>query len=118
MQKQGRGAIINISSVASLVGLSGNILYGIQGPWMPSPGAVAVRYAQRGIRCNVGVLALSIHPWLARLLMAEPGHAPVHLAQYAVRRPGKPEEVANLILYLASDESTWVTGTTFLLTEV
>jgi NAD(P)-dependent dehydrogenase (short-subunit alcohol dehydrogenase family) len=35
------------------------------------------------------------------------------LAHYALRRPGMPEEVANMVLYLASDESGWVTGATF-----
>jgi NAD(P)-dependent dehydrogenase (short-subunit alcohol dehydrogenase family) len=74
--------------------------------------AVAVEYAQQGIRCNVVNPGLIDTP-MAASLMANPDMLQSILAQYAIRRPGKPEEVANLILYLASDESTWVTGTTF-----
>jgi NAD(P)-dependent dehydrogenase (short-subunit alcohol dehydrogenase family) len=37
------------------------------------------------------------------------------LAQYAIRRTGKPEEVAKMVLYLASDEAAWVTGGTFMI---
>jgi NAD(P)-dependent dehydrogenase (short-subunit alcohol dehydrogenase family) len=35
------------------------------------------------------------------------------LSHYAIRRAGTPEEVAHLVLYLASDEAAWVTGGTF-----
>ncbi|NGZ03235.1 MAG: hypothetical protein CV090_09315, partial [Nitrospira sp. WS238] len=113
MQKQGRGAIINISSVASLVGLSGLAAYtASKGALDAFTRAVAVEYAQEGIRCNVVNPGLIDTP-MAASLMANPDMLQTILAQYAIRRPGKPEEVANLILYLASDESTWVTGTTF-----
>jgi NAD(P)-dependent dehydrogenase (short-subunit alcohol dehydrogenase family) len=45
--------------------------------------------------------------------MANPDMLQPILAQYAIRRPGAPEEVANMVLYLASDEAAWVTGATF-----
>jgi NAD(P)-dependent dehydrogenase (short-subunit alcohol dehydrogenase family) len=113
MQKQGRGTIINISSVASLVGLSGLAAYtASKGALDAFTRAVAVEYAQEGIRCNVVNPGLIDTP-MAASLMANPDMLQSILAQYAIRRPGKPEEVANLILYLASDESAWVTGTTF-----
>jgi NAD(P)-dependent dehydrogenase (short-subunit alcohol dehydrogenase family) len=44
--------------------------------------------------------------------MANPDMLQPILAQYAIRRPGTPEEVANLVLYLASDEAAWMTGAT------
>jgi NAD(P)-dependent dehydrogenase (short-subunit alcohol dehydrogenase family) len=50
---------------------------------------------------------------MAASLIANPDMLQPILAQYAIRRPGKPEEVANMLLYLASDEATWVTGATF-----
>lgn len=113
MMKQGRGAIINVSSIASLVGLSGLAAYtASKGALDAFTRAVAVEYAQDGIRCTVVNPGLIETP-MAASLMANPDMLQSILAQYAIRRPGKPEEVANLILYLASDEATWVTGTTF-----
>lgn len=113
MMKQGGGVIINVSSVASLVGLSGLTSYtASKGALDAFTRAVAVEYAQEGIRCNVVNPGLIDTP-MAASLMANPDMLQSILGQYAIRRPGKPEEVANLILYLASDESTWVTGTTF-----
>ena len=113
MLKQGRGTIINVSSIASLVGLSGLAAYtASKGALDAFTRAVAVEYAQDGIRCNVVNPGLIDTP-MAASLMANPDMLQSILSQYAIRRPGKPEEVANLILYLASDESTWVTGTTF-----
>jgi NAD(P)-dependent dehydrogenase (short-subunit alcohol dehydrogenase family) len=73
---------------------------------------VAVEYAQDGIRCNVVNPGLIDTP-MAASLIANPDMLQPILAQYAIRRPGKPEEVANMLLYLASDEATWVTGATF-----
>ncbi|NGZ95809.1 MAG: hypothetical protein CV089_06715 [Nitrospira sp. WS110] len=113
MMKQGRGAIINVSSIASLVGLSGLAAYtASKGALDAFTRAVAVEYAQDGIRCTVVNPGLIETP-MAASLMANPDMLQSILAQYAIRRPGKPQEVANLILYLASDEATWVTGTTF-----
>ena len=45
--------------------------------------------------------------------MANPEMLQPILSHYALRRPGTPEEVANMVLYLASDEAGWVTGGTF-----
>lgn len=113
MLRQGRGSIINISSIASLVGLSGSAAY------TASKGAIdaltrvlAVEYAKEGIRCNVVNPGLIDTP-MAAPLMANPDMLQPILAQYAIHRPGTPEEVANMVLYLASDEATWVTGATF-----
>jgi NAD(P)-dependent dehydrogenase (short-subunit alcohol dehydrogenase family) len=113
MLKQGRGAIINVSSVASLVGLAGLAAYtASKGALDAFTRAVAVEYAQEGIRCNVVNPGLIETPMAASLL-ADPDRLQSILTQYAIRRPGRPEEVANMILYLASDESGWVTGATF-----
>jgi len=113
MMKQGRGAIINISSVASLVGLAGLAAYtASKGALDALTRAVAIEYAKDGIRCTVVNPGLINTP-MAAPLMANPDMLQPILAQYAIRRPGTPEEVASMVLYLASDEATWVTGTTF-----
>ena len=113
MQKQGRGSIINISSIASLVGLSGLAAYtASKGGLDALTRALAVEYAKEGIRCNVVNPGLIDTP-MAAPLMANPDMLQPILAQYAIRRPGTPAEVANMVLYLASDEAGWVTGATF-----
>ncbi len=113
MMKQGRGAIINISSVASLVGLAGLAAYtASKGALDALTRALAIEYAKDGIRCNVVNPGLIDTP-MAAPLMANPEMLTPILAQYAIRRPGTSEEVASMVLYLASDEAAWVTGTTF-----
>jgi NAD(P)-dependent dehydrogenase (short-subunit alcohol dehydrogenase family) len=113
MMKQGRGAIVNISSIASLVGLSGLAAYtASKGGLDALTRATAIEYAKEGIRCNVVNPGLVDTP-MAAPLMANPDMLQPILAQYAIRRAGTPEEVANLVLYLASDEAAWVTGATF-----
>ncbi|MGZ8365455.1 MAG: SDR family NAD(P)-dependent oxidoreductase [Nitrospira sp.] len=112
MLKQGRGSIINISSIASLVGLSGLAAYtASKGALDALTRALAVEYAKEGIRCNVVNPGLIDTP-MAAPLMANPDMLQPILAQYAIRRPGTPEEVGNLVLYLASDEAAWMTGAT------
>lgn len=113
MLKQGRGAIINISSIASLVGLPTLPTYAAsKGALDALTRALAIDYARDGIRCNVVNPGLINTP-MAAPLVADPERLQPILAQYAIRRPGTPEEVANLVLYLASDEAAWVTGATF-----
>lgn len=113
MMKQGRGAIINISSVASLVGLAGLAAYSAsKGALDALTRALAIEYAKDGIRCTVVNPGLINTP-MAAPLMANPEMLQPILAQYAIRRPGTPEEVASMVLYLASDEAAWVTGATF-----
>lgn len=111
--KGGGGAIVNISSVASLVGIRGLSAYtASKGALDALTRAVAVDYAEEHIRCNVVNPGLVDTP-MAAPLMANPANLEPILAQYAIRRPGKPEEVAKMVLYLASDEAAWVTGATF-----
>ena len=113
MLKQGRGAIINISSVASLVGIPGAPAYAAsKGGLDALTRAMAVDYAKDGIRCNVVNPGLIDTP-MAAPLMANPDMLQPILSHYAFKRPGTPEEVANMVLYLASDEAAWVTGGTF-----
>lgn len=113
MLKQGRGAIVNISSVASLVGIPGAPAYAAsKGGLDAFTRALAVDYAKDGIRCNVVNPGLIDTP-MAAPLMANPEMLQPILRHYALQRPGTPEEVANMVLYLASDEAGWVTGGTF-----
>jgi NAD(P)-dependent dehydrogenase (short-subunit alcohol dehydrogenase family) len=113
MLKQGRGAIVNISSVASLVGIPGAPAYAAsKGGVDALTRALAIDYAKDGIRCNIVNPGLIDTP-MAAPLMANPSMLQPILNHYAFKRPGTPEEVANMVLYLASDEAGWVTGGTF-----
>jgi NAD(P)-dependent dehydrogenase (short-subunit alcohol dehydrogenase family) len=113
MLKQGKGAIVNISSIASLVGLPTLSAYASsKGALDAITRAMAVDYAKEGIRCNVVNPGLIDTP-MAAPLMSNPAQLDPILSHYPIRRAGKPEEVANMVLYLASDEAAWVTGGTF-----
>jgi len=113
MLKQGKGAIVNISSVASLIGLPTLPVYAAsKGALDAMTRALAVDYAKEGIRCNVVNPGLIDTP-MAAPLMSNPEQLDPILSHYPIRRAGKPEEVASMVLYLASDEAAWVTGGTF-----
>lgn len=113
MLKRGGGAIVNISSIASLVGIPAIPAYAAsKGGVDALTRAVAIDYAKDGIRCNVVNPGLINTP-MAAPLMANPDMLQPILSHYAIPRPGKPEEVAHMVLYLASDEAAWVTGGTF-----
>ncbi len=109
MINNGGGSIINISSIAGLTGGSGT------GPYTASKGAVrmltktaAIQYAPEGIPVN------SIHPGVIDTDMVDeevPAEfTPALIAATPLGRMGRPEEVAYGALYLASDESSFVTG--------
>ena len=113
MLKQGKGAIVNISSVASLVGLPTLPVYAAsKGALDAMTRALAVDYAKDGIRCNVVNPGLIDTP-MAAPLMGNPELLDPILTHYPIRRAGRPEEVASMVLYLASDEAAWVTGGSF-----
>ncbi|WP_042159543.1 SDR family NAD(P)-dependent oxidoreductase [Paenibacillus gorillae] len=110
MIEAGGGSIINISSIAGLTGGSGT------GPYTASKGAVrmltkatAVDYAKHNIRAN------SIHPGYIETpmtvdLMKDENMRQWFLSQTPLPRLGKPEDIAQGVLFLASDESSYITG--------
>jgi NAD(P)-dependent dehydrogenase (short-subunit alcohol dehydrogenase family) len=112
MLKSG-GSIVNISSIASLVGIPSLPAYAAsKGALDALTRSIAIDYAKERIRCNVVNPGLIDTP-MAAPLMANPDLLQPILSHYAIRRAGSPEEVAYLVLYLASDEAAWVTGGTF-----
>lgn len=110
MQKTGNGSIINISSINGLVG--GAVGYtdskfAVRGLTK----AVALQLAALGIRVN------SVHPGVIETPMVTEGDAVEVIKEFAkhipLQRMAQPEEVTNLVLYLASDESSYSTGSEF-----
>lgn len=115
MLTRGRGAIVNISSIASVVGIPLLPAYAAsKGALDALTRAIAIDYAKDGIRCNVVNPGLIATP-MAAPLMANPEQLEPILSRYPIHRPGTPDEVANMVLYLASDEAAWVTGGTYMI---
>ena len=111
MRKAGGGSIINISSTAGLVGSPRSTAYtASKGAVRLLTKATAVQYGKDGIRAN------SIHPGPIDTDMAvqiwpdEKGRAASAAARTVIGRMGTPEDIAYGALYLASDESSFVTG--------
>jgi len=115
MLKSGGGAIVNISSIAGSVGLPLGAAYGVTKGGMDAlTRCIAVDYAAQGIRCNAVSPGLVDTP-MAEPLVKDPPRLKEVLDEYLIARLGKPEEVAGLVLYLASDEAAWVTGANFMI---
>ena len=111
MRQAGGGSIVNISSQLGLVGTDNS-----SPQYQASKGAVrlltkatAIQYAREGIRAN------SVHPGpivtaMTERRRADPEHYGRMLSRIPLGRFGEPDEVAYGVLYLASDESAFVTG--------
>jgi NAD(P)-dependent dehydrogenase (short-subunit alcohol dehydrogenase family) len=112
MQKAGGGSIVNISSISGVVGQDYTHM-----AYNASKGAVrimtksaAVQYARDGIRVN------SVHPGVMPAMRTSRGSAMPEtrqrmLAQVPMGREGRREEVGYAVLFLASDEASYITGT-------
>ena len=115
MLAQGHGSIVNIGSVASsLKGAPNRYVYGAtKGAVIGLTKAVAVDFVARGIRCNVICPGTVDTPSLAgRIASAADPEAARRdfIARQPMGRLGAPEEIANLALYLASDEASFTSG--------
>lgn len=113
MLKQGGGAIVNCSSIAGLIGFPGIPAYvaskhGVIGLTKTA----ALEYAKSNIRVNVvspGVIQTAM---IDRFVHGEAQIRQQLVAGEPVGRVGKPEEIANAVLWLSSDASSFVTGET------
>jgi NAD(P)-dependent dehydrogenase (short-subunit alcohol dehydrogenase family) len=111
MAANGSGSIVNLSSIAGIIGSEG-----IHMAYNASKAAVrlmtktvAVQHAKDGIRAN------SVHPGIMPPMRtsgrtADPGVRAERMHVIPMRRPGEVDEVAYAILFLASDESSYITG--------
>jgi len=112
MRQTGGGSIVNISSISGFVGQDF-----IHMAYNASKGAVrlmtksaAVQYAKDGIRVN------SVHPGMmppmqTAVASADPERRRQRMAMVPLGRPGRTEEVGYAVLFLASDEASYITGT-------
>jgi NAD(P)-dependent dehydrogenase (short-subunit alcohol dehydrogenase family) len=116
MLKGGGGAILNLASIASLIGLLDRFAYSMsKGAVLSMTRSIAVDYVKQGIRCNCVAPARVHTPFVDGYLRdTYPGREQEmfqQLSEYQpVGRMGTPEEVAALALYLCSDEASFITG--------
>ena len=109
MRENGRGAIINMSSISGKVGLVGQTNYSAA-----KAGIVGLTKAAAKELAHLGVRVNAIQPGLIRSAMTEAMPQRIwdaKLAEVPMGRAGEPSEVASVALFLASDLSSYMTGT-------
>ncbi|MCM3088763.1 glucose 1-dehydrogenase [Bhargavaea ginsengi] len=112
MQKAGGGSIVNISSMNGIVG--------------GAPGYTDTKFAVRGLTksaalqlAGLGIRVNSVHPGVIETPMVTQGDAFEQIREFAkqipLRRMAQSEEVSNMVLFLASDDSSYSTGSEFVI---
>ncbi len=114
MLKQGKGAIVNTSSLAGLKGLTGQAAYvaskhGVVGLTR----SAAIEYATLGIRINCICPGVINTPLIAPNMKDRPHVEKTYVDMEPIGRLGKPEEIASAVLWLCSDEASFAVGSIF-----
>jgi NAD(P)-dependent dehydrogenase (short-subunit alcohol dehydrogenase family) len=111
MREQGRGAIVNYSSLGGLVGIAGRGVYhaskhGVLGLTK----SAALEYASRGIRINAICPGIIETPMVAGMLTTEAGAMKEQMKDGPIGRLGRPEEIAAAVLWLCGPGASFVIG--------
>jgi NAD(P)-dependent dehydrogenase (short-subunit alcohol dehydrogenase family) len=113
---EGGGAIVNIASVAAVQGVPYNAAYGASKAGVVGlTQALASEYAKRGVRVNCVCPGGVMTPMTQAGFNVEGGIDPTLMARIAPLMPrvGKPEEIAGVVAFLASEEAAYVTGSAY-----
>ena len=119
MLRQGGGVILNMCSVAALVGIVDRFAYSMtKGAVLTMTRSIAADYVKRGIRCNCicpgRVHTPFVDGYLAKTYPGREHEMMKVLSEYQpIGRMGRPEEIAQLALYLCSDEASFITGVAY-----
>ena len=109
------GAIVNVGSINSFVGFPGGAAYATSKHGMVGlTSSVSAELAPQGIRVNLvcpGIIETPMHQ-RARGLLGDAVYDELIATRIHLRRAGQPEEIANSIVFLCSDESSYITGAT------
>lgn len=114
--ESGGGSVINTASFVAVMGAAtSQISYtASKGGVLALSRELGVEFARRGVRVNALCPGPVETPLLMELFAADPEKAQRRLVHVPMGRFGRPEEIANAALFLASDESSFVTASTFL----
>jgi NAD(P)-dependent dehydrogenase (short-subunit alcohol dehydrogenase family) len=116
MLDQGRGSIINTASFVAVMGAAtSQISYSAsKGGVLSMSRELGVQFARQGVRVNALCPGPVNTPLLQELFAKDEERAARRLVHVPMGRFGEPEEMANAVLFLASDESSFITASTFL----
>jgi 2-keto-3-deoxy-L-fuconate dehydrogenase len=119
MQRKGRGAFVLLSSITGIVGAQGLSAYAAsKGALITLTRTMALELAESGVRVNCVCPASVDTPLLRQsfLRSADPEAARErNRKRHPLGRFGTPDDVANLVLFLASEEASWITGGTYVI---
>ncbi len=116
MLEQGRGSIINTASFVAVMGAAtSQISYSAsKGGVLSMTRELGVQFARQGVRVNALCPGPVNTPLLQQLFAKDPERAARRLVHVPMGRFGEPEEMASAVLFLASDDSSFMTANTFL----
>src|SRR6478736_2537520 len=116
MRRQGRGSIINTASFVAVMGAAtSQISYSAsKGGVLSMSRELGVQFAREGVRVNALCPGPVNTPLLQELFASDPERAARRLVHVPMGRFADPVEMANAVLFLASDESSFMTAGTFL----
>lgn len=113
MLAQGNGSIVNIGSLASNTALGrGHIAYSMaMGAVVQMTRELSTEWARRGVRVNAILPAQVMNPSLEKRIATDPSMEQKWLSGIPRGRLGNPQDIQGLMVLLASDASSWITGT-------
>ncbi len=119
MLQQGGGVIVNTASVAGIVGVQNRAAYcAAKAGVIGLTKSMAVDYVAKNIRVNAVCPGTVDSPWIQRILSQQPdpvGERQRMVERQPMGRMGRPDEIAKAALYLASDDSAFMTGSEFII---
>jgi NAD(P)-dependent dehydrogenase (short-subunit alcohol dehydrogenase family) len=116
MVARGGGAIVNMASIAGLVGLRNRAAYSAsKGAVIALTRALAIDHIADRVRVNAVCPGTVDSPWVRRLVEDAGESLDALRARQPIGRLGTPGEIADAVLYLASDQAAFVTGTAFVI---
>ena len=116
MVNRGGGSIVNVASAGGLVGLRNRAAYcASKGAVIAMTRALAVDHVAEGVRVNAVCPGTVDSPWVARLVEDAGESLEALRARQPMGRLGRPDEIAEAVLYLASEDAAFVTGSLFVI---